>query len=318
VSRLALLALLGASGCGARSGLLVRGPEAADGGADAGVDAGPDAGLDAGVLARCGNGALDPGEECDDGNRVDLDDCPTTCRRARCGDAFVQSGVEECDLGDRNADVPAYEVRQANGLVLRPQPVGRHAPSTTFYDYTSESAHTGFEAPQRASLFVYQDLGEGDRSIVYVFSQDDGGFNGSAEIDLTGLGGGDPVLLSDDPQPASGMPELVSSGGGAAHGSHHWFSNSDGGVIALACPLDVDVTLGATTFLTDWVWVEADGSLDPLDMEDSVEITCNVDPSPCRTSCRLPACGDDFLDPGEECDDGNTVDGDACPSDCDL
>src|SRR5262249_36369819 len=29
-----------------------------------------------------------------------------------------------------------------------------------------------------------------------------------------------------------------------------------------------------------------------------------------------PGCGNGFLDPGETCDDGNTVDGDACPANC--
>jgi cysteine-rich repeat protein len=45
----------------------------------------------------CGDGKLDEGEECDDGNAVDTDDCPSSCVNASCGDSFVQSGVEECD-----------------------------------------------------------------------------------------------------------------------------------------------------------------------------------------------------------------------------
>ena len=31
-------------------------------------------------LALCGNGTLDPGEQCDDGNRFDGDNCPSNCR----------------------------------------------------------------------------------------------------------------------------------------------------------------------------------------------------------------------------------------------
>jgi cysteine-rich repeat protein len=45
----------------------------------------------------CGDGVLNDGEECDDGNAVDTDDCPSTCLIAACGDSFVRSGVEECD-----------------------------------------------------------------------------------------------------------------------------------------------------------------------------------------------------------------------------
>lgn len=56
------------------------------------------AGIDA-VATACGNGALDPGEECDDGNLDDSDDCPSTCQAARCGDGLVRAGVEVCDHG---------------------------------------------------------------------------------------------------------------------------------------------------------------------------------------------------------------------------
>ncbi|MEM9454585.1 MAG: DUF4215 domain-containing protein [Myxococcota bacterium] len=52
------------------------------------------------AVTCCGNTAIDPREECDDGNDDDTDDCPSTCLNARCGDGFVQTGVEECDDGN--------------------------------------------------------------------------------------------------------------------------------------------------------------------------------------------------------------------------
>lgn len=45
----------------------------------------------------CGNGALDPGEACDDGNAIDTDACRANCERASCGDGVVWAGVETCD-----------------------------------------------------------------------------------------------------------------------------------------------------------------------------------------------------------------------------
>jgi cysteine-rich repeat protein len=51
-------------------------------------------------LSCCGNGLLDPGEQCDDANGDDTDDCPGTCTAAVCGDGFTWGGVEECDDGD--------------------------------------------------------------------------------------------------------------------------------------------------------------------------------------------------------------------------
>jgi cysteine-rich repeat protein len=45
----------------------------------------------------CGNGHLDAGETCDDGNTLDSDDCLSTCVRAVCGDGFIDLNNEECD-----------------------------------------------------------------------------------------------------------------------------------------------------------------------------------------------------------------------------
>jgi hypothetical protein len=47
--------------------------------------------------ARCGDGLIDPGEECDDGNTDNDDACLADCRDAFCGDRFVRTGVEACD-----------------------------------------------------------------------------------------------------------------------------------------------------------------------------------------------------------------------------
>lgn len=52
--------------------------------------------------ASCGDGVLDPDEECDDGNDVSSDACLTTCKSARCGDGVQQLGKEQCDEGEGN------------------------------------------------------------------------------------------------------------------------------------------------------------------------------------------------------------------------
>ena len=45
----------------------------------------------------------------------------------------------------------------------------------------------------------------------------------------------------------------------------------------------------------------------------------NNDTNLCRSDCKLNYCGDGFVYPAlEECDDGNTLDGDACSSSCTL
>jgi len=49
----------------------------------------------------CGNGILEDGELCDDGNADDSDACTTSCVPAKCGDGVLQV-PEECDEGVDN------------------------------------------------------------------------------------------------------------------------------------------------------------------------------------------------------------------------
>ncbi|MBU1536745.1 DUF4215 domain-containing protein, partial [Myxococcota bacterium] len=57
--------------------------------------------------AECGNGVLEMGEGCDDGNKRNNDSCPDgeggTCQPARCGDGFLWNdygGGEQCEDGN--------------------------------------------------------------------------------------------------------------------------------------------------------------------------------------------------------------------------
>jgi cysteine-rich repeat protein len=49
--------------------------------------------------AECGNGVVEAGEECEDGNQANDDAC-VACEAARCGDGEVWAGMEECDDGN--------------------------------------------------------------------------------------------------------------------------------------------------------------------------------------------------------------------------
>lgn len=59
-------------------------------------------------LSICGDGVLDPEEQCDDGSDnsdLEPDACRSDCRRAGCGDFVIDTG-EQCDDGNRNSLAP--------------------------------------------------------------------------------------------------------------------------------------------------------------------------------------------------------------------
>jgi cysteine-rich repeat protein len=52
------------------------------------------------VTPQCGNGVVEGGEECDDGNQANNDSCTNACANAVCGDQIVGPG-EQCDDGNQ-------------------------------------------------------------------------------------------------------------------------------------------------------------------------------------------------------------------------
>src|SRR5690606_39003554 len=90
--------------------------DAGPGDAGAEADAGDDD--DAGPEQACGNGVLNVGEQCDDGDTAPGDGCDELCQQEEgwlctgapsscepvCGDGVVVAGEEECDEGLANSD----------------------------------------------------------------------------------------------------------------------------------------------------------------------------------------------------------------------
>ncbi|MBI2344141.1 MAG: DUF4215 domain-containing protein [Deltaproteobacteria bacterium] len=51
-------------------------------------------------VGHCGDGYVDEGEACDDGNGTETDTCTNVCQQAACGDGIVETDVETCDDGN--------------------------------------------------------------------------------------------------------------------------------------------------------------------------------------------------------------------------
>ena len=74
----------------------------------------------------CGDGHVDSGEQCDDGNQVQGDGCENDCTLPRCGNGIVDNG-EECDDGNQvNGDGCNNDCRVSSGEM---PPPGNVAPA---------------------------------------------------------------------------------------------------------------------------------------------------------------------------------------------
>ncbi|HJQ83305.1 MAG TPA: DUF4215 domain-containing protein [Candidatus Binatia bacterium] len=77
-------------------------------------------GADGFDVGGCGNGTSDPGEVCDDGNRLNEDGCDANCRPTGCGNG-MPTCPEECDDGNAvdgdGCDSNCTGTRCGNGIV---------------------------------------------------------------------------------------------------------------------------------------------------------------------------------------------------------
>ena len=72
---------------------------------DDGNDDNTDACVAGCVVATCGDEVVEFGvEACDDGNAIDGDDCTNACQLATCGDGVLHAPQEKCDEGPANSD----------------------------------------------------------------------------------------------------------------------------------------------------------------------------------------------------------------------
>ncbi|MDA0376012.1 MAG: DUF4215 domain-containing protein [bacterium] len=66
----------------------------------------------------CGDGTSSGEEECDDGNGDNSDGCTNNCKKAKCGDGYIQpSHDEKCDAGWRNGKASSH---CTNKCTIRP------------------------------------------------------------------------------------------------------------------------------------------------------------------------------------------------------
>ncbi len=239
------------------------------------------------TLPRCGDGVIDPGEDCDDGNDIADDGCSNLCLRPQCGDGVRQAG-EECDDGNEDDTDGCL-----TGCVL---PSCGDGIVSTF-----ERTDT-LEGPVVTNPF-------GARGRVC----DDGATCFGADCDVSTNGSATEHGICQ----ALGYDRAVRVNWGSGPGEsdspmpHAYNWTCSGFVCGPSGDSYSSDNCSSSEMLRD---ITCTGGFD--EECDEGDENSMAPGAACRPTCRAPWCGDGVTDPGEECDDGNTVATDGCSNLC--
>ncbi|MEM6731090.1 MAG: DUF4215 domain-containing protein, partial [Myxococcota bacterium] len=269
-------------------------------------------------LEFCGDGAAQAGvEACDDGGMNSdsaPDQCRTDCTNARCGDGVVDTG-EQCDDGnpfdgdgctgcilDANA-CPGADAGSAIGTAIF------EGSSCVAQDFALGSCGgdgaeltVSWTAPS-AGVFTFSSIGSTGDPVLYVrdgcggmeLACSDNAAGVDAQVSGIGLMAGESVVLFLDA--AEGCSDYRLSVKEEICGDGFLDSTEQ-------CD---DGNIDSSDGCSDACVLEScgDGTLDASEGCDTGSSNSDVLPDACRTDCQAARCGDGVEDTGEECDDGN-------------
>lgn len=274
----------------------------------------------------CGNGTVDSGEDCDDGNSNNNDDCTNLCLNATCGDGIVWnagSGTEQCDDGDgsnNNACTNAcLSAVCGDGIVWN---LGGGSEACDDGDSNNNNDCTNACLNATCGDGIVWNAGTGTETC-----DGDGAGNGgetaTCDTDCTAASCGDGTLnltageTCDDGNainnddctnvctPADCGDGIVwNQGAGSEECDDANANNND----------DCTSFCRNATCGDDFVWNQGTGTEEC----DNGALNSDTEADACRTTCVNAACGDEVVDTGEECDDGNASEIDGCTTACEI
>jgi len=238
-----------------------------------------------GAHPNCGNGALAPDEECDDGNPFSGDGCSSGCQlEPACDCCLPDASGPGCSSGACGALVCAV------------------APACCSGSWAAACADLA------GTLCTCCSAGCGDGTLDPTEQCDDGnldpgdGCSDFCRFETCGNGVVDPYEVCDD-----GNTLL---GDGCADDCMIEPCHAD-----LTCDCCAPDPLNAPG-CSGWVCQQAVCAVDPFCCNAAWDVWCAAEAGTLCACCGLVGCGNGALDPGEQCDDGNLFSGDGCSSFC--
>ena len=220
-------------------------------------------------VPACGDGILHFGEQCDDGNAINTDSCTAQCQFARCGDGVVQMG-EQCDDGNAiNTDSCTAQcqfARCGDGVVQM-----------------GEQCDDGNQINTDSCTNTCRAPGCGDGIVQPGEECDDGNSVNTDSCSNACLAArcGDRIIqIGEECDDGNSFDEDVCT-------SSCRRARCGDGILQMSEDEECD----------DGNKISIDG---------------------CSNRCQVPVCGNGVREGEEECDDGNQVDTDACKNGCQL
>ena len=250
-------------------------------------------------VVKCGNGKLESGEGCDDGNSDNTDSCLDTCEAATCGDGFLWVGQEECDDGN----TVAGDGCSATCVIENPGcGNGFPEPGEECDDGNSDNTDSCLDTCEAATCgdgYVWVGFescddgntedGDGCSATCGQESVDCGNglVEGAEECDDGNTGDGDGCSVTCEQEAG-------------------WVCSGEPSVCVKSCGNGM---LNAGEECDDGNTEDGDGC--SVTCEQEAGWVCSGEPSVC-----VESCGNGMLNAGEECDDGGVVLGDGCSGEC--
>ncbi len=298
------------------------------------------------ISNSCGNGIVDPGELCDDGNIINGDGCAADCKSAEaCGDGVTNTDAGEvCDDGNTvdgdgcSANCKSNEVC-GNGIIDTAKGEvcddgNTHAGKCTGDDHECDSTAdctAGTCVPDGCSSDCKSNetCGNGIKDLGEVC--DDAHAPGGCEDDcLHGAGCGNGVLdtgeqcddgnaVNIDDCKNDCTPNVCGDGVTDSMGAHH--EDCDTGVLGVQketqlCNLDCTTAMCGDGKVNK-THIEM-GSTIGEQCDSGPPLTANADNKACTSKCLINVCGDGLKGPGEDCDLGAANGTSATMGACDL
>lgn len=268
----------------------------------------------------CGNGSVESGEECDDGNTISGDGCSSGCNdeEPACGDGNQDEG-EECDDGNTEDD---------DGCSSTCQDEEDNPPPDADGDGVRDEID---ECPGTTRGTEVDDVGCPVDSPAD--DSDDDGVNNvdddcpntpvGAPVDVNGCAANqldsDGDGVTDNIDACERTPESVEVDDQGCPISSEPLDDDNDGV-----PNDIDQcpdtpeneVIDANGCSASQRDVDNDGLTD--DVDDCPTQPGTVANNGCPSGGGGPICGNNVVEAGEQCDDGDTSSGDGCSSTCQL